>query len=440
MSMILKYSDRKSVPYPACRICLVLLTVLLCRFPQSVLSDDQALRIKYLNELNELGADVTTNYIHIPATARLSDADLLKLLATHVVGISVQCTSLTSDGIVAYLEKAEGISFITWEGPGVTDEVLAAIAGQESLTHLTLRGPFRGDGLASYFNRPVSKTLRYLSLRPERFQRKGEFGWKFGLTTEGISTIGSFKNLQELSLTNCGIPDERLRYLAGLKELEALELDGNPINGSGLMWLEELDALERLHLNFCRLSDRHFVEFPALDSLRWLAMSGNQIGDAAVARVAAADTPELQDLSVARTDITDDGLAALAAIPKLRRLHLAGTRVEGHGLAVLSDLPVKVVSLAWAPVSPEVLDVLAKFPQLGSLDVSGSPLTDNDIPALERLSNLVYLNVTRTGISKQGVDRLRRHFPECNVYIQESTSEIWEVDRPGGRLPTQCED
>jgi len=387
------------------------------------------------NYLVGLGVSIRAQQVTIPNTARFSDEDLDRLREINPFwGLDCRCTTLTSDGIVAYLAQADGLQRVRWEGPPVTDDVIAAMGRLQSLTQLHLQGTFRGTGLWALAQGPVRRSLQRLTLQTDFVEHSDGGIWlPQGLKAEAFGAIGNLPELRGLRLLSCGVSDERLESLSRLKNLKELELDGNPIRGSGLMWLDGLPELEVLSLNFCRLADHELTGFPRLPALRVLHLSGNQLGDAGLAIIGVADLPNLASLYISRTDITDAGLKALLPLKNLEDLNLTETRVDGTGLPALRSLPIRSFRLSRTPLDPGTLGSLADFPHLRALDISGTRLTDDDLPVLDSLSHLVYLNVTRTRVSAEALDRLRRERAGCRIEQQEDrVFERWLPILPGG--------
>jgi hypothetical protein len=184
-------------------------------------SADDSRRIQSHNYLVGLGVRIDAQQVTIPKTARVSDKDLDRLLEIGSFwSLNCHCTTLTTEGIIAYLAKADGLQEVSWEGPGVTDDMIAAMGRLQCLTALNLRGPFRGTGLWALAQGPVRNSLESLTLRTDSSPRAGGyFGLAYGLTAEGVGAIGNLPRLRHLSLTGCGVIDLRLELLARLKSL-----------------------------------------------------------------------------------------------------------------------------------------------------------------------------------------------------------------------------
>ena len=96
--------------------------------------------------------------------------------------------------------------------------------------------------------------------------------------------------------------------------------------------------------------------------------------------------------------MTDKQLLTLAGgMKRLIALRINETQVTGAGLATLAD------KLA-----------------LRMLDVHGLSLTDDDLPALTRMSSLAQLDVTATKLTEQGLAQLRKKLSRCQIICDQN--------------------
>jgi hypothetical protein len=150
-----------------------------------------------------------------------------------------------------------------------------------------------------------------------------------------------------------------------------------------------------------------------------------------------AEVPNLVTLYVSRTDISDAGLRSLQRLKNLEYLDLTETRIDGRGLAALASLRIRTLCLSQTLLDPQSLRALADFPDLRSLDLSETWLTDGDLPLLDGVRGLVYLNLMRTAVTAEAIDRLRRERVGCRIERRENpVFEPWQPIRPGGAPAT----
>ena len=108
------------------------------------------------------------------------------------------------------------------------------------------------------------------------------------------------------------ITDLGVAKLARLEKLKRLDLSGAAITSNGLKSLGTLRNLRRLSLwNVKGIDDSAAPYLEALGNLTSLDLSNTSIGDATLGRLAAL--PDLQRLYVNETNVTPEGLAAFRA-------------------------------------------------------------------------------------------------------------------------------
>ena len=151
--------------------------------------------------------------------------------------------------------------------------------GLENVRGLGLRGgPYTPDHLRAVTNAPVAGRLTRLTVfSAPGFGREG---------AELLAAATTVRNLEVLTLTNCGLGDGGLRallasrHLTGLKELR---VPSNGLTASAVRTLVEcrhLRGLRVLDLYNNHLDDdgAHFLSlFPAIDRLTQLDLSLNRI-------------------------------------------------------------------------------------------------------------------------------------------------------------------
>ena len=121
--------------------------------------------------------------------------------------------------------------------------------------------------------------------------------------------------------------------------------------------------------------------------------------------------------------ITDAGLAQLRPL-KLESLSLGGCPISDAELAQLRPLELAHLYLDGCPVTDAGLAHLRPL-KLEGLGLRGCPVTDAGLQQLDNMPTLLFLNVTRTKVTKAGLDK-----------FQESTSPLRHPDMGG--TPT-CE-
>jgi tRNA A-37 threonylcarbamoyl transferase component Bud32 len=112
-------------------------------------------------------------------------------------------------------------------------------------------------------------------------------------------------------------------------------------------------------------------------------------------------------VSLAHTKAADADLRALAAFPQLRTLELQGTKVTDAGMKYVGELKdLQSLDLLFAPVGDAGIKRLAGLTRLQMLTLSGRKVTDAGMRDLEKLRNLHHLALHDTAITDEGMKSL----------------------------------
>jgi hypothetical protein len=118
--------------------------------------------------------------------------------------------------------------------------------------------------------------------------------------------------------------------------------------------------------------------------------------------------PRLNALILNFTQIDDADLSRLRGLRSITFLSLNNSHVTGPGLCHLRDLKrLRHLELAYNAVGDRGLAELAQHhPQLVSLDLAGTAVTDAGLPYLRMLGHLRRLSLDDTAVTDAGVDSL----------------------------------
>jgi hypothetical protein len=222
------------------------------------------------------------------------------------------------------------------------------------------------------------------------------------ISDRGLRALKTAPAIEELNLYFAEqISDESMAIVKAWKHLKRLNLRGTRITDSTLEFLSGVLTLEALDIGWAQITDTGLDHLVPLTNLRWLTMGGNKLTGTSLQFLRQMPQIEYLDLGGAqRTDsglwslsLTDAGMQAIAQVTELRELRLAGTGVTSRNLEVLKPLvKLRRVSLQGCRrLRDDAATVLSGFKQLRILDVKDS------------------------GLSEQGVSRLRSALPDCQV-------------------------
>lgn len=285
-------------------------------------------------------------------------------------------------------------------------------------------------------------------------------------TDADLDRVASMRGLERLRLAQTRVTDAGLARLRSLENLRELDLYfAEFFTDDGIAALRNCRKLERLNLRGTRVTSRVLESIAKLESLRELDLSYTQIDDSNFDLL--ADLPQLERLAAGGTRIGPLAITSLKLVPKLRHLDLSGMqRVDsGHwgitlNAAVLEELGAleNLVSLNLSGAvlndigadkpglkveerqSLEGLDRLARLRNLEQLDLSRTPvnaaglralaalprvrelrltrarqITDDAVPVLAAWKSLQIVRLEGTGISPDGMARLRSLRPDLRV-------------------------
>ena len=222
------------------------------------------------------------------------------------------------------------------------------------------------------------------------------------ISDRGLRALKTAPAIEELNLYFAEqISDESTAIVKGWKHLKRLNLRGVKITDSTLEFLSSVPTLEWLDIGWAQITDTGLDHLAPLTNLRWLTMGGNKLTDTSLQFL--RQMPQIEYLDVGRAQRTDSGLwsllltdagvQAIASVTELRELRLAGTAIPSRALEALKPLP-KLARLnlqGCRRVRDDAVAVLAGFKQLRALDVKDS------------------------GLSEQGVTKLRAALPDCQI-------------------------
>lgn len=214
-------------------------------------------------------------------------------------------------------------------------------------------------------------------------------------------------------------------------EWDTLSMHGRLGALEGCTWLEEL------HLAGSGLIDSDLEEMPSLPSVRTLDLQNNRISDRGIEALAgfqlleelnlsstAIECPcgindfrELRSLTVTNTSIDDEFVVRCSLVlPQLRTLTMSYTLVTDRSLSEVSRIEsLQSLSLQATRVNGSGLAYFNGHPSLHTIDLRETLFDD---PAVEHLHHIPHLKTVRLGatrVTEKRIASLRRDIPHLRV-------------------------
>lgn len=213
---------------------------------------------------------------------------------------------------------------------------------------------------------------------------------------------------------------ERPQFLLTLKpdDLEGLDLSNTAADDRSCACLTHLSGLKEINLGFTDIGDECVKQLTVLANLRELDLQATRITDKSAGELARM---HLNWLCVGRTKITDAFVAGLkhSNIGWLRLTQVGITDRVFDTLRAMPDL--YTIDLDTTPVTDAGLKRLAGDKSLLQLCLHSDPkITDASIDALATLSGLRVLDVGASGITPGGLAKLQKKLPHCRMSERKS--------------------
>ena len=293
----------------------------------------------------------------------------LALAAAGWLGATDSAQWISSAGGAISRDRDGKIVAVDLRASWVTDSDLGDLAGLPSLSRLDLSLTRISDhGLQQLKSASgiTDLSLRYAEL----------------ITDAGLAAVKGWTHLKRLNLRGTKITDTTLQHLSGVTSLEVLDIGFVQVTDVGLDALTSLPNLKELVIGGNKLTDVGLQPLRQMPGLMSLDLSGSQRTDSGLWSIS----------------LTEPGLDAVATLKNLRHLRLNGTGVSGRGLEKLKSLV-----------------------QLERLDLQGcSRIGDDAAPVLAAFPALHLVDLTGTAVTQKGIATLRRAKPACKVIASGS--------------------
>jgi hypothetical protein len=289
---------------------------------------------------------------------------------------------------LVYYEFIEDLRRITVRTGHITDTDLE-VAGNGEVTELILgpdqEVPEKDDRILSVEGLDLSpiRSLRRLDVNSSTFSsqhlRTADPSRLESLTLHGsdVSTeaVVRFQHLRILQLEKIQSAADDITRLLALRNLFSLGIRFVDFSDADLSELANRQSLEVLDLGYNRGVGTVLPHIGLAHQLRYLDLSGTETEDASMPHL--SDLNRLEVLSLQRTAITDSGLLGLPPNAALAKLSIAGTATGDSALHhVVSSFPnLRSLDVRSTSITQEGISLVARLPHLRILKLSGSLLS-----------------------------------------------------------------
>ena len=335
--------------------------------------------------------------------------------------------TLAGDATVRLLATLGGLRVLELAAVPASAPALAALTAPSalpSLEDLDLADTAAGDSIAAaLLARPRLHRLRLdgakisdAGMRAAPPALRQLFLSRTTVGDAGLAALGPLRDLAVLALADTPISGASAERIARMGGLRTLVLDGVRWNSEAFAALGSLLALEALHLERTALSDESLRALATMRQLRALHLQDTNITDEGLAAFAYADPASaagpadratLEVLTLGNTSITDP-VAAVAPWPALRTLSLYGLPVEDRALRLLVVKHPRLQLLNLGATDIADPSPLADLPQLRSLGLLETRLTDRSFAGLARAPRLAELSIANCNVGHAAAADLAR--------------------------------
>jgi Leucine-rich repeat (LRR) protein len=326
---------------------------------------------------------------------------------------------LTDDGLAALPGLSRLGSLHLNGGDSISDNGLKHVAGMTGLGELVLSASRITDGgLAHLSNLDQLGTLR--------------IGFP-QVTDDGFRHIAGLWRLNALELGNANVTGAGLKHLTKLGQLTSLFLLNCPVTDEGLKTIVGLESLQELQLNQTKVTNASVDTLKKLTKLKKLYLNDSPVSNTGRLELKKA-LPECEVFPEPKSDPDPDRAAAEWVLMRAGRVHIAEEGKPAVEIGKLADLPrgpfrlttvwlggpvpftgtdaefkcleglrsLVSVGLVGCPVGDDALGLIAKVPNLNSLQLDGTRVTDIGVRRLGPVNNLANLQLSSTAVTGTG--------------------------------------
>ncbi len=240
------------------------------------------------------------------------------------------------------------------------------------------------------------------------------------ITDSSMVHLEKMSNLDNINLAYTRIGDAGVAHLTRLPKLHIINLTETAITDKGLKEIASIPNIGALLLSDNDITDRGLSYLNPLQYLADLQIASTLVTDRGMKDIAKNHSKSMWRLILSDTKITDKGLVPLAQMAHLSDLFLNSCNVTADGFKPFSTKKtLRKLYVAKCKINDSELEKLVRIlPQLETLDVSFSEITDVGLGSVTRLKSLKKLILRRVaGVTDKGMEQFKSRMPECKLIL-----------------------
>ncbi len=245
------------------------------------------------------------------------------------------------------------------------------------------------------------------------------------ITKTGWAAVAKLP-LSNLSLTNCFINDEDMKYLAKIDTLRTLNLTRTGVGDKGIAKLKDRPITEII-LRSLPITDA-CIDTLATMNLRKASFEETGITNAGYEKISKIET--IDWLNISATKGTADGLIYLAAMPKLKDIYVGTGPFGLQGVKNLSKLKLRTFSAESDKTFDDVClnTVFKQWPKLEGLHVDNTSITAEGLKNIGKLHYLKSLSLNTNGLKDDALKPLKDlpYLEKLNIMLNAVTDKTPE--------------
>jgi len=243
--------------------------------------------------------------------------------------------------------------------------------------------------------------------------------------------------------------DDWLQQLLPFGELRVVSLAGTACTDAGAATLQKLPKLIDLNLSETKITDAGLTAFKNFIQLRALNVKGARVSVAAIAELRKA-CPDLQVEFTQPVLPYDEAFAALRKVggflmhranqpndPPVVMIDATNNlKFTDDCVRYFASFPqLRTIGLNGSPLTDAGAPAFADVPELESLLIAGTKITDTGLLSLAECSKLKSLDVTQTRVTAAGIAALKKARPQLEITVEPDKLAVAGPTNPRSETP-----